>query len=143
MPEKVPQPHGGAILHGGMPGNRGGGRTPSQVKELASAKLPRHVETLDGIAGGISYVTMREKCPKCGYEDPKTDLAFPQTVKAREQVRAVEALAKLADPKELVITNDRAASFFDCVYAAIVEQVGEAQAHAIQARAVQLMGSAA
>jgi Zn ribbon nucleic-acid-binding protein len=126
-----------------MPGNRGGGRTPSQVKELAAGKLPRHIETLDGIATGISYVTMREKCPKCGHEDAKTDLALPVQVKPGEQVRAVEALAKLADPKELVITNDRAGAFFDCVYTAIVERVGETHAQMIQARAIQLMGNAA
>lgn len=113
------------------------------MKELASAKLPRHVETLDGIAGGISYVTMREKCPKCGHEDPKTDLAVPQTVKAGEQVRAVEALAKLADTKELVIASDRAGAFFDCVYRAMVERVGEAEAEAVKVRAVALMDAAA
>jgi hypothetical protein len=34
MPEKVPQPHGGALLRGGMPGNKGGGRPPSPFKNF-------------------------------------------------------------------------------------------------------------
>ena len=35
--EKVPQPHGGALLAGGMPGNKGGGRPSDELK----AKMAR------------------------------------------------------------------------------------------------------
>lgn len=144
MPVLVPRENGrGALLTGGVPGNAGGGRPRSEVKALATAKLPRHVNTLDGIAEGIAYVTMREKCKKCGHEDTTSDLVIPNQVKPGEQVRAVEALAKLADPKELVITNDRAGAFFDCVYRAIVELEGDETAQLVQARAIQLMGNTA
>jgi hypothetical protein len=100
MPVLVPRENGrGALLTGGVPGNAGGGRPRSEVKALATAKLPRHVNTLDGIAEGIAYVTMREKCKKCGHEETGNDLTIANQVKPGEQVRAVEALAKLADPQ--------------------------------------------
>lgn len=140
----VPQPHGGALLPGAGGGPQpGGGRPRSEVKALAAAKLPRHVSTLDDIAGGVAFMVLREKCPKCGYVPAAGEVTAPVQVKPGEQVRAVEALAKLAEPKEMVITNDRAGAFFDCVYKAIVEVSGEAAAHEIQTRAVQLMGSTA
>lgn len=139
---KIPQPHGGALNAGGTPGNPGGGRKPSIVKDLATAKLPRHVETLDGIGAGISYITLIGKCPKCGHEDTSAPLV-PQPVKPKDQVMAIGVLAKLADTKELVIASPDAAAFFDCVYRATVERVGEAEAEAIKQRAVALMDAKA
>jgi len=42
-PALVPQPHGGALSTGGMPGNRGGpGRPPSQLRRDDEA---RHILT--------------------------------------------------------------------------------------------------
>lgn len=36
-PEKVPQPHGGALNSGGTPGNKGGGRPPDEFKRRMAA----------------------------------------------------------------------------------------------------------
>lgn len=33
MPHLIPQPNGGALMSGGTPGNKGGGRTPNRVRE--------------------------------------------------------------------------------------------------------------
>lgn len=38
-PVKIPQPHGGALLSGGKPGNKGGGRTAEYVKQRAAEIL--------------------------------------------------------------------------------------------------------
>lgn len=34
MPTVIPQPHGGALLSGGVPGNAGGGRPPQALKDF-------------------------------------------------------------------------------------------------------------
>jgi hypothetical protein len=66
-PSGVKQPHGGMLVPGAGGGPQpGSGRPPSAVKALAAAKLPRHVDTLDSIAQGMTYITLRERCPKCG-----------------------------------------------------------------------------
>ena len=38
-PALVPQAHGGALLSGGLPGNRGGGRTPDAFKRWCADQL--------------------------------------------------------------------------------------------------------
>ena len=50
MPELVPQPHGGAIYRGGVPGNRGGGSRPSAVRRLARKAFARRIPILEAIA---------------------------------------------------------------------------------------------
>jgi hypothetical protein len=35
-PRKIPQPHGGALLSGGKPGNKGGGRLKEYAEERAA-----------------------------------------------------------------------------------------------------------
>jgi hypothetical protein len=52
VPKLVPQPHGGALLSGGVPGNRGGtGRPPSAVREIAreayADRIPRLTAIID------------------------------------------------------------------------------------------------
>lgn len=42
-PTLVAQKHGGALLTGGMPGNKGGtGRPPNALRELARQEMERH-----------------------------------------------------------------------------------------------------
>jgi hypothetical protein len=142
-PSGVKQPHGGMLVPGAGGGPQpGSGRPPSAVKALAAAKLPRHVDTLDSIAQGMTYITLRERCPKCGHEAVSSDTALPVTPRPGEQVRAVEALAKLADAKEVVITSANAVAFFECVHKAIVEIHGEPAAEAVKQRALKLMEKA-
>ena len=47
----VPQAHGGALLSGGVPGNRGGpGRPRSKVKELSALEYEKRIPLLGEIA---------------------------------------------------------------------------------------------
>lgn len=40
MPTLIPQPHGGALLSGGVPGNKGGpGRTPNVIRQFMRGLL--------------------------------------------------------------------------------------------------------
>jgi hypothetical protein len=79
----VLQPHGGALLSGGMPGNRGGpGRPRSDVRMLCRQGLEDAVPTLRTTAKGEGE---------------------GQT--ASEAVRAFEALAKVCLP-EVTVSGD-------------------------------------
>lgn len=52
-PELVPQSHGGALLSGGQPGNKGGpGRPPSKVRALAREEFFEAIPELAKIARG-------------------------------------------------------------------------------------------
>ena len=59
----IEQPHGGALLPGGQPGNKGGGRTAAAIKGtareiLASKGLPWILKTLSEVG--------TTTCPSCG-----------------------------------------------------------------------------
>jgi hypothetical protein len=50
-PHRISQPHGGALLSGGRPGNRGGtGRPPSAMRALLSASFEQRIRILEMIA---------------------------------------------------------------------------------------------
>lgn len=49
-PELIPQPHGGALYAGGVPGNRGGGRPPSRIRGIARKAFGERVRLLAEIA---------------------------------------------------------------------------------------------
>lgn len=121
MPALIPRPNGaGALYAGGVPGNRGGGRTPSVVKQLAAAKLPRHVDTLDQIARGEIVMTFAERCPKCGHVARTKE---PMKLSAGERVRAIEVLKEFADTADLVVTHENAGTFLECIDRALRELV--------------------
>jgi len=66
MPEKVRQPHGGAIYAGGVPGNRGGW----QPKESLRRRLRRITDDkglafLDGVLSGEVSIAFVGTCPHC------------------------------------------------------------------------------
>lgn len=143
MPALVPQPKNwtggtGALYAGGIPGNRGGGRTPSKVKELAAAKLPPHVDTLDDIANGKAVVSIVQKCPKCGHEPEDGASTEPLVVRPGERVRAIEVLTKLADTSELIVTSENSRAFFDCVSRALDEIVDGHLVGLVHERAIEL-----
>lgn len=50
MPSLIPQSHGGALLSGGVPGNAGGGRPPSEVRAACRAAFHDRIPTLETIA---------------------------------------------------------------------------------------------
>ncbi len=51
LPVLRPQPHGGALFHGGVPGHRGGtGRPPSAIRERCRGGFDRRIRVLEEIA---------------------------------------------------------------------------------------------
>jgi hypothetical protein len=100
-PTMVPQPHGGALHAGGVPGNRGGvGRPPSEVRRMAREMFAARLPVLDQIAEGRVVLPIQERCPSCGYEPTSDDQEMHErhierAVRPGEQVRAMEALARV------------------------------------------------
>lgn len=85
LPALVPQPHGGALLGGGLPGHAGGGGRPSSVlRERLRGSFQERVKVLEEIA-----------------DDPKAD---PQ-----DRIRAIDMLAKygLGVTRELSVDEVR------------------------------------
>jgi hypothetical protein len=75
MPEKVPQPHGGALLHGGMPGNAGGGRPRDEFKalcrELASGEMTvQSLQTILADPKHAQFVAALRYLTEQGYGKP-------------------------------------------------------------------------
>jgi hypothetical protein len=111
---KIPQPHGGALNAGGTPGNRGGrGHPPSELRALAREAFARQFPRLEAIAEGRVVVPLVERCGKCGYEP--TDAEEQQRAKAieratrpGEQVRAMEALARVGMSSHISIDDVKA-----------------------------------
>ncbi len=85
--ELVPQPHGGALLAGGKPGNKGGGRTPSEIRELMRKPLAKLLPIITEIAEAKDTQTVT--CPKCGEKFEATSW-----VKASDKLKAVDLLAR-------------------------------------------------
>jgi hypothetical protein len=56
--EKIPQPHGGALLPGGVKGNRGGGTIAYRIRracaEGVEAAIPNLIEIATGKADGVT-----------------------------------------------------------------------------------------
>jgi len=85
LPALVPQPHGGALLKGGLPGHVGGtGRPSSVLRERLRGSFQERVRVLEDIA-----------------DDPKAD---PQ-----DRIRALDVLAKygLGVTRELSVDEVR------------------------------------
>lgn len=58
LPALRPQPHGGALFHGGVPGHRGGtGRPPSAIRERCRGGFDRRIKVLEEIADDPSLPT--------------------------------------------------------------------------------------
>ena len=91
LPTKIPQPHGGALLSGGMPGHDGSnaGRRPSWVRDACLQAFAARVPRLGRIADGV--VPMTEACPECGHEADAT-AAIPPEVS--DMLRAADMLGK-------------------------------------------------
>ena len=95
----IPQPHGGALLAGGLPGHRGGGGRPSDaIRAQFRRILDEHgVEVVrSAIAGEMTYV-LSGICPHCGQrgagDDLETGMVTPLTPDQR--LRAIELAAKV------------------------------------------------
>jgi hypothetical protein len=92
----------GAIRYGARPGTNtaGSGRPPSEVRRIARDMFAARLPVLDEIASGSVVVPLLERCQKCGYEPTAADeeqriQAIERAVRPGEQVRAMEALARV------------------------------------------------
>ena len=85
--ELIPQAHGGALLAGGKRGNKGGGRTPNEIRVLMREPLAKLLPIITEIAEAkdIQEVT----CPHC---DGKHDVVT--WLKAGDKLKAVDLLAR-------------------------------------------------
>lgn len=147
----APQPHGGAIRVGSLPGNTPGtGRPPDEIRaRLRELGAKKSVPFLESLLDGEIPVKLLGKCAECGHDQPITTewvevlldqfkASVDQRLKASEQTMKYGLATK-----ELVIASTEAAAFFDCVYAAMVEQHGQQAAEVVKARAVAMMDAKA
>ncbi len=83
----VPQAHGGALRTGGKLGNRGGGRTPNELRELFRKPLAKLLPIITEIAESkdIQEVT----CPHCNEKHEVITW-----LKAGDKLKAVDLLGK-------------------------------------------------
>ena len=106
LPALVPQAHGGALYHGGVPGHVGaGGRPPSALRARLRGSFDERVKVLEEIADD--------------QEAPRTD-----------RIRAVDVLAKygLGAASDVTVdqVRDRLAQTVELVRATLPKQQAEA-----------------
>lgn len=113
-PALIPQAHGGALLSGGAPGNRGNqggtGRPPSVVRSIARNAWAERTPILEAIADGeainrvkvpLAVVLHHAHCPNCDgslrADDAAAAIMIEGTVSASagERVRAMSELSKV------------------------------------------------
>lgn len=102
VPTKVPAKNGGSIFSGGVPGNRGGGRTPNALKQLARDLIntKQHLQRLAAIGSGemgeIKTISINGIRTKVYCETP-----------IKDQIAAITTLAKVGDLlKEETVQSD-------------------------------------
>lgn len=106
----VPQPHGGALLRGGSPGNRGGFSLPSVVRSTARERWADRIPMLTAIADGepinkvsvpLSAVLEHAKCPSCKGPLKPADaratvmIEGQASASAGERVRAMSEMSRV------------------------------------------------
>lgn len=97
-PALVPQPHGGALLSGGLPGHAGGpGRPKDEIRaRLREIAYGKGLTFLDELLDGRISVRLVGRCSQCGNEqapDPdfvralleRIEASVDQRLKANEQ----------------------------------------------------------
>ena len=85
--ELVPQAHGGALLAGGKRGNKGGGRTPSEIRELMRQPLAKLLPIITRIAEAPDVEEV--ECPHCNEK-----VEVPSHRKDGDKLKAVDLLAR-------------------------------------------------
>lgn len=84
--ELVPQAHGGALRHGN-PGNKGGGRTPNEIRELMRQPLAKLLPIITRIAEAPDVEEV--ECPHCNEK-----VEVPSYRKDGDKLKAVDLLAR-------------------------------------------------
>jgi len=100
-PYLIPQPHGGALLSGGVPGHDGSnaGRRPSEVKKalrnIAAESLPKIREFALGLVRQTEEREVTLTCPKCEHAvSAKVEFEFVGPPKGSDQTRVWDMLMK-------------------------------------------------
>jgi hypothetical protein len=108
-PPLRPQPHGGALLAGGLPGNRGGpGAPPSVVRERARTAFHQRIPVLEQIADGQLTVAIRQRCPGCGHEPtPAATEVIAREVRPADQVAAMRELGRVGMGERISVEDVR------------------------------------
>ena len=88
----VPQKHGGALLPGGVPGNKGGGRPSNELRGSMREILEKGLPHLKDFVVGEHAVTL--ECPACG-ETVKVKATRPA-----DQLKAIEIAGKFGLQKD-------------------------------------------
>ncbi len=99
-PAKIPQPHGGALYAGGVPGHRGGpGAPPSVLRERLRGSFENRIGALEQIADGEALVKTRAPDGK------ETETLVSASVPDR--LKAIDTMAKygLGTTKELTVEH--------------------------------------
>lgn len=98
--ELIAQPHGGALLAGGVVGHTGRGGRPSHeirgsLREILNGGLP----ALKGYVEGSVRVPIIGVCQECGHEHPPYEMtpveALELVPKAADQLKAIDIAGRL------------------------------------------------
>src|SRR5574340_885319 len=95
MPVLIPQPHGGALLSGGVPGNRGGGRLKDEIRQrLQRVTDEQGVAFLEDVLAGRVTVEFVGTCPNCHAETRGSDMsaAYLERLEAAARVTVAHRL---------------------------------------------------
>ena len=131
LPDVVPQPHGGALYRRGVPGNKGGGRPPSELRKEMREVVGDHIDTIRRFAEGRATITLRQACPECGHE-PDDLPSIQDEIKAAlptvaDRIRAIEMAAKVGFGARVTTEDvkERLAQTLDTIRANLDEQAAE------------------
>lgn len=92
VPPKIPQPNGGALYAGGVPGNKGGtGRPPNLARYKAGEALVDGVDRMKQLMYGAkeesnqirAFEALAKLLPALTGEDPDNPIFTPEERKAR------------------------------------------------------------
>lgn len=108
-PTLVRQPHGGALLTGGVPGHKGRGGPPkTAIRHRLRGSYEERVPILERLADGITTLTLTETCPECGYEPKGKRIEVSEVQVAPDlQLKALEHMAKFGIGKEMGVDEVR------------------------------------
>lgn len=126
-PELIPQPHGGALLSGGVPGHAPPpGRPPSELKKAMRGILEEAMPQLREFAIGRRKKLVTKKvtatCPECEAEvSSEIEVEIVGPPRAQDQLKAME----LASRYGLDVKVDK--GLVDELWSAIEDLVPEAQ----------------
>ena len=108
----IVQPHGGALLPGGVVGHVGaGGRPPKELREDFRDIAERGLDVLEGYVQGKVSVKMVGACEKCGHEHEDyellpTDLLLLSSPKDADRLKALDIAAKYGGVDKLALTPE-------------------------------------